>query len=268
MIKVESASDTFDKSSMSSEFSVELEGAMTEQGGGHGRINKCIVNPGNIKGIAKPLDHRESGAYDEIKKTPLSPCVPEYFGNHILDGVNMLVIRDTTAGMTSPCLADLKVGTRHYDLTASDEKRIGLIEKAKNSTTPTLGVRVIDAKIRQHGQVVKSWDRKQGLQFTEEEFIQVVKDFLPGKKLSEFHTEIVKIRDAYAATMKAYPGFRVYASSILISYDGDKPIIVKLIDFAHLYIDIGAEGVDISDPIYDDGVLGALESLCRISSEF
>ena len=253
-----------------SEYHVELEGKMDNQGGGHGRINKCIINPGNIHGIAKPVDHREFGAYQDLPQTPIFPYIPVYYGKHVLDSTEMIVIQDITAGMTSPCLADLKVGKRHWDLQASQEKIQGLIEKAANSTTTSLGVRVIDVKTRQNGKVCAQHERKAGLKFSPEEFSNVVHEFLPGKRLSEFHEQIVKIRDAFNETMKKFPGFRVYASSILIAYDGDNensPLCAKLIDFAHLYIDVSSDGGDQKDPQYDDGVIDGLNSLCSITEK-
>lgn len=251
------------------EYQAVLEGKMGTQGGGHGRINKCIVNPGNINAIAKPVDHREYSSYLDIMKTPLAPYVCTFYGKHNLDGTDMIVIQDLTSGMNSPCVADLKVGKRHYDLTANPEKIKGLIEKSINSTTPTLGVRATDIHIRKTGKADIVHERKENLKLSIDGFSDVVHEFLPGSRLNDFHEQIVKIRDAFSETIHKFPGFRVYASSVLLTYDGDNdngPLNVKLIDFAHMYLDISADGGDLNDRTLDDGVLDGLNSLCEITS--
>lgn len=249
------------------EYKVELQGSLELQGGGHGRIYKCAVFPGNLNCVAKPADHLEAKAYTHLAKTPLKDYVPKFYGIHNFGGRDFLVIEDVVSGFNSPSMADLKVGTRHWDLSASKEKIDGLIEKAKNSTTNSLGVRIIDMKMRKNNTVSKAWDRKQGLVLSIDEFKSAVLEFLPGDLKVKFHERIVKLRDAYAESMKQFPGLRIYASSVLIGYDGDAPgeVRASLIDFAHMYLDINENGADINDSTFDDGVLMGLNSLVSIT---
>lgn len=261
------------------EFKAELQGSLDMQGGGHGRIYKCTVFPGNVSCVAKPVDHMESKAYPLLAKTPLKDYIPKFYGIHNFEGKDFIVIEDLVDGFKSPSMADLKVGTRHWDLTASKEKVDGLIEKAKDSTTNTLGVRVIDVKMRRNKTVVKAWDRKQGLVLTEEQFKDTVLEFLPGELKAKVHEKIQKLRDAYAESVREFPGLRIYASSVLIGYDGDSILREKenktkdtevrlaLIDFAHMYLDVEAAGGDNKDPTFDDGVLKGLNSLVSITGE-
>jgi hypothetical protein len=239
--------------------SVEYEGAMDTQGGGHGRIRKCKVIPGGQAAISKPLDHREGDAYRSIQDTPLKSVTPTFFGIHN----GCLIISDLTEGFSSPCLADFKVGKRHSDPDAPAEKVQGLIEKQKGSTTDSLGVRLIDAKIRKANGVVKEWDRKQGLKFTPDELENIIHEFIPADLKDEFQAALYRIWGTFSDTVGQYPGFRMYASSVLVAYDGDAPteIRVVLIDFAHTHMSIDKEGFDREDAQYDDGVLDGITSL-------
>lgn len=244
--------------------SIEYEGNMEEQGGGHGRICKCKVKPGDIQCISKPLDHREGSAYESLQKTPLKDVIPTFYGIHD----DCIIIDDITAGMKSPCMADFKVGTRHYDPDATPEKISGLIEKQKGSTTDSHGVRLIDGKIRKDGEVSQQWDRKQGLKFTLDEFSNVVHEFVQESIAAKVNEKLVNIKEAFEGTVKAYPGFRMYASSVLIAYDGDNlendPKVV-LIDFAHTHMDIGEENCDRSNTDYDDGVVKGVQTLIDLT---
>jgi hypothetical protein len=166
-------------------------------------------------------------------------------------------------------MADLKVGTRHYDLRASPEKIQGLIEKQRGSTTDSHGVRLIDAKVRRGKAAVAQWDRKQGLKFSIEELRNVIGEFLPGGLRSEFRKKVQVIAGKFAETALKYPGFRMYASSVLVAYDGDRPeggLRILLIDFAHTFLNIADEGGDINDTTLDDGVEKGLQTLVDLSA--
>jgi hypothetical protein len=247
---------------------VVYEGNLDVQGGGHGRICKCRVQPGDIPAISKPLDHAEGEAYRLLQNTPLTAVIPVFYGLHTEDGQECIVISDVTAGLSSPCLADFKVGTRHYDPDATPEKVAGLIEKQKGSTTDSHGVRLIDAKIRKGGQTVQSWDRKQGLKFTPDEFHAVVQAFVPPELRAKFAVGLAKVYDAFQATVDANPGFRMYAASVLTAYDGDAPadIRVLLIDFAHTHLAIDEEGYNSGDRVYDDGVRKGITALVSFAA--
>lgn len=248
-----------------SNWTVDFGEVLDTQGGGHGRISQCKINPGAIPCISKPLDHAEGKAYEDLQKLPLVDCIPKFFG--VFDG--KIVISDLTAGFKSPCMADLKVGTRHYDPNASQEKVQGLIEKQKGSTTDSHGVRLIDGKMRHNGEVTNKWDRKQGLKFSVDQLKDVVTTFLPGSLKSKFHQQLQVIHDKFTEVVKQNPGFRMYASSVLIAYDGDNLEAdprVLLIDFAHTHIDINAAGGDRNDSAFDDGVLKGIETLLAFTA--
>ena len=245
---------------MTDHFTVELEGSSETQGGGHGRISKCrVVFPC----ISKPLDHREGHAYEILQNTPLSAVIPRFYG--IRD--DCIIISDLTAGMQSPCLADFKIGTRHYDLKATKEKIDGLIKKQVGSTTNSHGVRLIDAKTRKAGKVDKAWDKTQGLTFSYDQLKQCLIEFVPDQLKSDLRTQLQIILGKVSETRKLNPGFRMYASSVLIGYDGDHPengIRVCVIDFAHTYLNVETDGGKIDDPELEDNIQLGLRTLINM----
>nr|AGM32417.1 inositol polyphosphate kinase family protein [Coptotermes formosanus] len=241
---------------------VVLTEKLDTQGGGHGRIIKCTVD--GEPGIAKPLDHIEKDAYLAISRTPLASSIPKLFGSFVSEGTEYVVIEDLTFGFKSPSVADFKVGTRTWDPDATDEKKNGLIEKQKGSTTDSLGVRIIDLKIKKNGEVTKQVKKADGLKLSQDDYRQQLKDFVPEKLKSGYNSQVKDIKCQFEKTLKKFPGFRIYASSLLVLYDGDSPtsIRTKIIDLAHCHLDINTEyGVSNSDKEYDDGVIKGLENL-------
>ena len=254
-------------------YQIELKGNLSGQGGGHGVIQKCIVNPGNIQAIAKPVNHREGLAYPELLQTPLKEFLPKFFGIFEIENISYLIIEDLTSGFNSPSILDIKIGTRHYDLTANEKKINGLIEKAKDSTTPSLGIRLVDGKIKNNNKIIKHWDRKLGLIFTQNEFKNCLNEFFFSKNLkNQFNIQISNFINLFKNTLNLFPGLRIYASSLLFVYDSDSDLNncelrIKLIDLAHLYLNINIEGVDMTQIEYDDGIIFGCSNLLNIFSE-
>ncbi|KAK8853931.1 hypothetical protein M9Y10_016478 [Tritrichomonas musculus] len=247
--------------------SIKYEGIMEEQGGGHGRIQRCCVEPGNISCISKPVDHFEAEAYHSLQNTPLKNYIPKFYGIHKSGSQDNIIMEDLTLGFKSPCMGDFKVGTRHYDINSSETKIKTILERQKGSTTETIGVRITDVKTRKNGSVVKSWDRTHGFSFTYDQFEDAWNEFLPTAHIrEEVLRQLNDIYSAFEKTLKEHPGFRIYSSSIFIAYDGDDlsdkcDVRVRFIDLAHAHLDLRREGCDIEDEKYDDGVLQGLSSL-------
>lgn len=247
--------------------SVKYEGKMEEQGGGHGLIRRCKLQPGNIPCISKPVDHFEAIAYKELQNTPLKKYIPKFYGIHKEGSKENIIMEDLTLGFKSPCMGDFKVGTRHYDINATEEKKNIILSRQKGSTTESIGVRLTDAKIRQNGAVVEAWSRKQGFSFTYDQLEEAWSGFLPTPHLREEVTKkLDELYTAFDETVEKYPGFRMYSSSIFIAYDGDdmsdkSELRVRFIDLAHAHINIADEGCDLDDEIFDDGVLQGISSL-------
>ena len=164
---------------------------------------------------------------------------------------------------------DVKVGTRHYDMYATEKKAQYLINKQKGSTCDSHGIRLIDAKVRKGGEVTKAWDKKAALKFTIDELKATINEFVPDKLKEMLVEKIKKIKELFESNLKQNPGFRMYASSVLVAYDGDnldKGIRCCLIDFAHTFMNIEEEegNPKITDDSFNDGVLFGLNSLINL----
>jgi hypothetical protein len=76
-----------------------------------------------------------------------------------------------------------------------------------------------------------------------------------------------EIKERLLQTREEMPGLRLYSASVLAIYDGDRDstqLVVKLIDFAHAYIDVRAEGVQLGDAEFEDNAVVGLVSLVSL----
>jgi hypothetical protein len=231
------------------------------QGGGHG---KMLRGNSSVPFIAKPLIEREHSFYVSVAASPFSKLTPGFLGRISLNSRDWLCLQDLTVGMTSPCIADLKLGTRSFEVTAPPEKVKRQLAHMANTTTVSHAIRCIDICIRRSGKVVARWDRRQGRSMSGAQFRKVLRAFLPGRRRSEFAAKIAEIREGLVLTHERYPNMRLYSASVLAVYDGDKPDLpmqVCIIDFAHAYVDVEREGGDPNDTSFDDNAVRGLDNL-------
>jgi len=244
---------------LSSAPEVELLGILPTQGGGHGEIRRGRAF------VAKPLIDREDRFYQTAGRSPLHSVIPKYIGS----SGGWMLLQDLTAGMSSPCVADIKLGTRSFEVNAPPEKAARQLSHVKGTTTLSLAIRCIDICIRRERQVVRRWDRRDGRGMDEAQLKRALLLFLPGRRRESFRRAIADVKAKLEQTYAVLPNLRLYSASVLIVYDGDNErakMRVKIIDFAHAYADVAAEGGDAVDPAFDDNAMRGIENLIMLVS--
>lgn len=256
--------------------SINAMNNLKTQCGGHKGIRQGTK--GKYAYIAKPIStDREALFYKTIKVTPLYQCVPKYLGiskdsnNNSSNSKSWLLLQDLTLNMSSPCIADLKIGTRTFEIDVPQWKQERQLSLLNGTTTISHAVRCIDICIRHNNTIIEQWDRRQGRRMKWSDFEKALRVFLSTKAHVEQFTEQLKfLRSKLVETYQEYlPNMRLYSASVLIIYDGDKdnsPLTLKLIDFGHGYTDLASEGGNPHDPSYDDNALLGIDNLLSIAA--
>lgn len=183
----------------------------------------------NVKREGTHLSWLDAGGHDKLLRSG-------YF----------LLMEDLTGRLRSPCVLDLKMGTRQYSLDATDAKRASQSSKAAATTTRSHGARICGMQVFNCQTLGYTFqDKYYGRKVRPAEFQPALARFLfNGSSLLIHHVPgIVAQLRQLARIVNQLPRYRFYASSLLFIYDGDCAAQARLMSHFERRVREGRAGV-------------------------
>lgn len=185
-----------------------------------------------------------------------------------------MMIENLTKGMMKPCIVDIKVGAKTYGPDASAEKK-EKSDAAYAGTKKPFGFSVLGMSVYmgQHKDDFKVLNKEFGKDLTKDNIDDFLQTYFDGKNKTDktirvaqiFSRKLEEIQEFYSKQKT----FHIFGSSLLFVYDAaalmlanddlEKAVVLKMIDFAHVF---PAEG------LADENYLNGLKNLIELIKTF